>query len=130
MKYNAHDYQKFASDFILSHPACCLMLDMGLGKTVITLTALWDLLLDQFEVGRVLIIAPKRVAETTWPQEIEKWEHLKGITYSVVLGTDASHPFYGPYQTLLNFSFSHILSTDFRMLTKHRHMLRSLRDSF
>ena len=87
MKYNAHDYQKFASDFILSHPACCLMLDMGLGKTVITLTALWDLLLDQFEVGRVLIIAPKRVAATTWPQEIGKWEHLKGITYAVVMGS-------------------------------------------
>lgn len=88
MKYNAHDYQKFASDFILSHPACCLMLDMGLGKTVITLTALWDLLLDQFEVGRVLIIAPKRVAATTWPQEIGKWEHLKGITYAVVMGSE------------------------------------------
>lgn len=88
MKYTAHDYQAYAANFILDHPACCLMLDMGLGKTVITLTALWDLLLDQFEVGRVLIIAPKRVAETTWPQEIEKWEHLKGITYSVVLGTE------------------------------------------
>ena len=88
MKYRAHDYQAYAANFILDHPACCLMLDMGLGKTVITLTALWDLLLDQFEVGRVLIIAPKRVAETTWPQEIEKWEHLKGITYSVVLGTE------------------------------------------
>lgn len=88
MKYNAHDYQKFASDFILSHQACCLMLDMGLGKTVITLTALWDLLLDQFEVGRVLIIAPKRVAATTWPQEIGKWEHLKGITYAVVMGSE------------------------------------------
>ena len=88
MKYRAHDYQAYAANFILDHPACCLMLDMGLGKTVITLTALWDLLLDQFEVGRVLIIAPKRVAATTWPQEIEKWEHLKGITYSVVLGTE------------------------------------------
>ena len=64
------------------------MLDMGLGKTVITLTALWDLLLDQFEVGRVLIIAPKRVAATTWPQEIGKWEHLKGITYAVVMGSE------------------------------------------
>ena len=88
MKYRAHDYQAYAANYILDHPACCLMLDMGLGKTVITLTALWDLLLDQFEVGRVLIIAPKRVAATTWPQEIEKWEHLKGITYSVVLGTE------------------------------------------
>ena len=88
MKYNAHNYQKYATDFILAHPACCLMLDMGLGKTVITLSALWDLLLDEFAVGRVLIIAPKRVAATTWPQEIEKWEHLTGITYSVVMGTE------------------------------------------
>ena len=88
MKYNAHEYQKYATDFILTHPACCLMLDMGLGKTVITLSALWDLLLDEFAVGRVLIIAPKRVAATTWPQEIEKWEHLTGITYSVVMGTE------------------------------------------
>ena len=88
MKYKAHDYQKFASDFILTHPACCLMLDMGLGKTVITLTALWDLILEQFEVGKVLIIAPKRVAASTWPQEIEKWDHLRGITYSLVMGND------------------------------------------
>ena len=64
------------------------MLDMGLGKTVITLSALWDLLLDEFAVGRVLIIAPKRVAATTWPQEIGKWEHLKGITYAVVMGSE------------------------------------------
>ena len=86
MQYRAHDYQVYASEFILDHPACCLMLDMGLGKTIITLTALWELLLDRFEVGRVLIIAPKRVAARTWPQEIEKWDHLKGITYSVVMG--------------------------------------------
>ena len=88
MKYKAHDYQTYATEFIVSHPACCLMLDMGLGKTVITLTALWDLLLDRFEVGRVLIIAPKRVAAGTWPQEIRKWDHLSGITYSVVVGSE------------------------------------------
>lgn len=86
MQYRAHDYQTYASEFILDHPACCLMLDMGLGKTIITLTALWELLLDRFEVGRVLIIAPKRVAAGTWPQEIGKWDHLKDITYSVVMG--------------------------------------------
>ena len=86
MQYRAHDYQAYASEFILDHPACCLMLDMGLGKTIITLTALWELLLDRFEVGRVLIIAPKRVAAGTWPQEIGKWDHLRGITYSVVMG--------------------------------------------
>ena len=88
MQYKAHDYQAYASEFILDHPACCLMLDLGLGKTVITLTALWELLLDRFEVGRVLIIAPKRVASGTWPQEISKWDHLVGITYSVVMGTE------------------------------------------
>ena len=88
MQYKAHDYQAYASKFILDHPACCLMLDLGLGKTVITLTALWELLLDRFEVGRVLIIAPKRVASGTWPQEISKWDHLAGITYSVVMGTE------------------------------------------
>ena len=88
MKYKAHDYQRYATEFILSHPACCLMLDMGLGKTVITLTALWALLLDLFEVGRVLIIAPKRVAAGTWPEEIKKWDHLSGLTYSVVTGDE------------------------------------------
>lgn len=57
------------------------------GKTVITLTALNDLLLDSFEVGRVLVIAPLRVARDTWPAEIGKWDHLKGLTYSVAVGT-------------------------------------------
>ena len=86
--YKPHDYQEYATNFILSHPACGLLLDMGLGKTVITLTALWLLLLDYFEVGRVLIIAPLRVARDTWPKEIAKWEHLKGLTYSVVVGSE------------------------------------------
>ena len=63
------------------------MLDMGLGKTVITLTALWELILDRFDVSKVLIVAPKRVAEDTWPREIAKWEHLPGLTYSLVLGS-------------------------------------------
>lgn len=87
MIYKPHDYQKYATDYILSHPATCLMLDMGLGKTVITLTALWHLCLDRFDVSRVLIVAPKRVAEDTWPRELKKWEHLSGLTYSLVLGS-------------------------------------------
>lgn len=87
MKYMAHDYQVYAEKFILEHPVSCLILDMGLGKTVITLTALNDLLFDSFEVGKVLVIAPKRVAENTWPSEIGKWEHLSGLRYSVVTGT-------------------------------------------
>ena len=65
------------------------MLDMGLGKTVITLTALWQLALDSFDVSRVLVIAPKRVAEDTWPKELAKWEHLIGLTSSLVLGSAA-----------------------------------------
>ena len=88
MKYNPHDYQAYATDFILEHPACGLILDMGLGKSVITLTALWDLLLDSFEIRKVLVVAPKRVAENTWPNELAKWDHLKGLTYSLVLGSE------------------------------------------
>lgn len=88
MKYNPYEYQTFASNFVLEHPICGLILDMGLGKSVITLTALWDLLLDYFDVGKVLIIAPKRVAEDTWPKELAKWDHLKGLTWSLVLGSE------------------------------------------
>ena len=62
MKYRPHNYQQYAKDFILEHPVCCLMLDMGLGKTVITLSALWELVLDRFDIGKILVIAPKRVA--------------------------------------------------------------------
>lgn len=87
MKYKPHNYQQFATDFILNQSICCLMLDMGLGKTVITLTALWKLALDSFDVSRVLVIAPKRVAEDTWPKELAKWEHLTGLTSSLVLGS-------------------------------------------
>lgn len=88
MKYRAHDYQDYATRFVLEHPYCGLILDMGLGKSVITLTALWDLMLDSFDLGCVLVIAPKRVAEDTWPKEIQKWDHLKGLTYSLVMGTE------------------------------------------
>lgn len=88
MKYVAHEYQSFATEFIISHPICGLMLDMGLGKTVITLTALIALLYDYFTVGKVLVIAPKRVAEDTWSREYEKWEHLTDLKISKVLGTE------------------------------------------
>lgn len=87
MKYEPHNYQQFATDFILEHPISCLMLDMGLGKTVITLTALWQLALDSFDVSRILVIAPKRVAEDTWPKELSKWEHLSGLDVTLVMGT-------------------------------------------
>ena len=88
MKFIPHDYQQYAIDFIKSHKTSAVLLDMGLGKTVITLTALNDLLFDCFEISRVLVIAPLRVARNTWPQEIGKWEHLKHLRYSVAVGTE------------------------------------------
>lgn len=87
MKYKAHDYQKYATQFLIEHKAAGLFLDMGCGKSVITLSALWELAFDYFDTAKVLVIAPKRVAESTWKNEIEKWEHLKDITYSIVLGS-------------------------------------------
>lgn len=87
MRYEPHDYQRYAIEYIKSHPAAAVLLDMGLGKTSITLTAIADLLFDSFEVHRVLVIAPLRVAKSTWSAEIEKWEHLKLLTYSVAVGT-------------------------------------------
>lgn len=89
MKFNPHDYQKYAIDYILSHPVTAAILDMGLGKTVITLTAIEELLHDRFEVRKVLVVAPLRVARNTWPDEIGKWDHLSGIRYSVIIGTPA-----------------------------------------
>ncbi len=89
MRYEAHDYQKYATDFILAHPVAAVFLEMGLGKSVITLTALFDLILDQFIIRKVLVIAPLRVARDTWPSEIKKWDHLTGLTYSVAVGSEA-----------------------------------------
>jgi len=89
MKYNPHNYQKYAIDFILEHPIAAILLDMGMGKTSIVLTAIMQLIYDRFEVNKVLIIGPLRVARTTWPEEIKKWEHLKGLRYSVVVGIAA-----------------------------------------
>ncbi len=89
MRYEAHDYQKYATDFILTHPIAAVFLEMGLGKSVITLTALFDLILDQFLIRKVLVIAPLRVARDTWPLEIRKWDHLSGLTYSVVVGNES-----------------------------------------
>lgn len=82
-----HDYQKYAVKFIEEHPISALLLDMGLGKTITTLTAINNLMFDMFEVRKVLIIGPLRVARDTWPSEIEKWKHLKHLRYSVVIGT-------------------------------------------
>ena len=89
MQYNPHEYQTYATNFILEHPVAAVLLEMGLGKSVITLTAIYELMLNRFEVQKVLVIAPLRVARDTWPAEIEKWEHLEGLTYSVAIGMEA-----------------------------------------
>lgn len=89
MKYQPHSYQEYATAFIEAHPVSCLLLDMGLGKTAITLSAINDLLFDSFEAHRILVIAPLRVARDTWPEELQKWEHLSGLKFSVAVGTEA-----------------------------------------
>lgn len=88
VKYKPHEYQAYATEYILNHPIVAVLLDMGLGKSVITLTAIFDLTLDSFLVRKVLVIAPLRVARDTWPAEIEKWDHLKGLKYTVVVGSE------------------------------------------
>lgn len=88
MKYIPHDYQEYAKNWIIDKKASGLFLDMGLGKTIITLTAINDLMFDYFEVSKVLVIAPLRVAESTWNTEIDKWEHLINLKISKVLGNE------------------------------------------
>ena len=89
MRYKPHDYQAYAIDYIETHPIAAVLLDMGLGKTSITLTAIFDLLCDSFEVHRVLVIAPLRVARDTWTAEVDKWDHLQNLICSVAVGTEA-----------------------------------------
>jgi len=86
MLFNPHKYQEYAIEKITEEPVVGLFLEMGLGKTVITLTALDQLKFDSFEAGKVLIIAPLRVAEDTWSRESEKWDHLKHLRISKILG--------------------------------------------
>lgn len=88
MKYVPHEYQEYAKEFIVSRKVSALFLDCGLGKTVITLTAIWELLLDYFEIRKVIILAPLRVSRDTWRGELEKWDHLSGIEMSLVLGSE------------------------------------------
>lgn len=88
MEFVAHKYQQYGIDFINQNNISALLLDMGLGKTVITLSAINELLFDYFDVSKILIIGPLRVASTTWPSEIKKWKHLKNLTYSVVIGVE------------------------------------------
>lgn len=88
MQYEPHEYQSFATDYIEHHPISALLIDMGLGKTVITLTALFDLLFDSFEIHKVLVVAPLRVGLISWPDELKKWEHLHFLKSSIVIGTE------------------------------------------
>lgn len=88
MQYEPHEYQSFATNYIEHHPISALLIDMGLGKTVITLTALFDLLFDSFEIHKVLVVAPLRVGLISWPDELKKWEHLHFLKSSIVIGTE------------------------------------------
>lgn len=87
MNFKPHDYQAYAIDYIESHPVAAVLLDMGLGKTVISLTAIADLLFDSFLAHRILVVAPLRVARDTWPAELEKWSHLQHLTFTVAVGS-------------------------------------------
>lgn len=89
MKYTPWPYQDFATNHIIENPYAGLLLDMGLGKTVSTLTAVNRLMYEDLEIDKTLVIAPKRVAEETWPEEVLKWDHLKHLRVSVVLGTES-----------------------------------------
>lgn len=85
---NLHKYQKVCVEHIISHPFCGVFLDMGLGKTISTLTAIEELKYDYCEIDTVLIIAPKRVVETVWEEEAKKWDHTKHLTFSKIIGTE------------------------------------------
>ncbi|MCT4686067.1 DEAD/DEAH box helicase [Vallitalea sp.] len=89
MQFKPYDYQKHAIDHIIKNLYCGLFLDMGLGKTVSTLSAISYLMYEELEVDKVLVIAPLRVADATWDAEIKKWDHLKHLRYSKVLGSAA-----------------------------------------
>lgn len=89
MQYNPHAYQAYCTRRIIEQPALALWVDMGLGKTVSTLTALVELKYNRFAIRRTLVIAPKKVAEATWSLEAQKWDHTECLRVSVVLGTAA-----------------------------------------
>ncbi|MEE3692415.1 DEAD/DEAH box helicase [Streptococcus suis] len=87
MKLTLHNYQVVAKDFIIGHPYAAVILDMGMGKTATTLSAVNELMFDRFEVTKVLVIAPLRVANTVWSDEIEQWSELRHLRYSKIVGT-------------------------------------------
>ncbi len=87
MKFTPHNYQKYCITRIIQEDALALFLDMGLGKTVITLTAINDLVFNRLQISRCLVVAPKKVAEDTWSREQAKWDHLKFLKVQAVLGS-------------------------------------------
>ena len=87
MRFIPHPYQQYDIQRIIDDPCIGLFLDMGLGKTVITLTAVNELMYNRWEVARVLVVAPKKVAEATWISEAAKWDHLNHLRIIPVLGT-------------------------------------------
>lgn len=87
MKFEPHEYQKYAIEYIKTHPVAAILLGCGLGKTSIALTAIDDMLHDTFEIRKVLVVAPIRVAKVSWPDEIQKWDHLSDLRYSLAVGT-------------------------------------------
>lgn len=89
MKFKPYPYQKKSIDFILEHKRCGLLLDMGLGKTISTLIAVEELIYSRMEIEKVLVIAPIRVAKSTWSGEIEKWDEIAHLRYSIAVGTPA-----------------------------------------
>ena len=87
MEFKPHEYQQVAIDKVKDNKNVGLLLEMGLGKSIVTLSAIKDLMYDHFEIARVLVVAPLRVAQDTWPEEIKKWEHTKKLTFSLILGS-------------------------------------------
>lgn len=88
-KTDLHGYQKYGAEYIITHPVTALFIDLGLGKTVTTLTAIDELMYDRFEISKVLVIAPLRVGLSVWKQECEKWEHLNKLRCSIAIGSPA-----------------------------------------
>lgn len=88
MEFNPHDYQKYTIEYILQHPVAAVILGLGMGKTVCSLTAIEQLMYDSFEISKVLIVAPLRVAKVTWSDEIKKWDHLQHLRYAVAVGPE------------------------------------------
>jgi SNF2 family DNA or RNA helicase len=88
MKYEPYAYQEYAENFILENPGAGLLLDMGMGKTATALSAIDKLIRDRFELSKVLVVAPLKPAEETWPAELAEWDHLEGLEHSLVLGSE------------------------------------------